>query len=146
VGNGDHTGSSGATLAGVAPRRIRCVLGMLGVDVHSKGLRTLARLLRDRGVEVVYLGEHNSPEGMANVLAQEDADVVGLSFSTTTYLHHTRLLIEAMRRAGVDDVPVIVGGLIHPDDEPELREMGVAGIFGPGSTTEQIMAFLGGLS
>lgn len=145
MGNEDHTERQGTTLTGGAPRPIRCVLGMLGVDVHSKGLRTLARLLRDRGVEVVYLGEHNSPEGMANAVATEDAGVVGLSYSTTTYLHHTRLLIEAMRRIDVDDVPVMVGGLIHPDDEPELREMGVAGIFGPGSTTDEIMTFLEGL-
>ena len=121
---------------------IRCLLGMLGTDVHSKGIRTLAQLLRDRGVEVIYLGEHNTAAGMVNALLAEDPDVLGLSFSTATYVHYTRELLEKMRAAGVGDVPLMLGGLIHRDDEPELRAMGVRGIFGPGSTTEQILQFL----
>jgi len=122
--------------------KIRCLLGMLGTDVHSKGIRTLARLLRDHGVEVIYLGEHNTTDGMVNAIICEDADVVGLSFSTSTYVHYTRELLEKMRAAEIGDVPVMLGGLIHRDDEPALRALGVQGIFGPGSTTEQIMAFL----
>jgi methylmalonyl-CoA mutase C-terminal domain/subunit len=115
---------------------------MLGTDVHTKGIRTLAQLLRDRGVEVIYLGEHNTAEGMVNAILAEDVDVVGLSFSTATYVHYTRVLIEAMKTAGVDDVPVMLGGLIHRDDEDELKSIGVKGIFGPGSTTDGIMQFL----
>lgn len=122
--------------------RVRCLLGMLGTDVHSKGIRTLAQLLRDHGVEVIYLGEHNTAEGMVNAILAEDVDVVGVSFSTSTYLHYTRDLLEKMRAARVDDVPLMLGGLIHRDDEEILRSMGVKGIFGPGSTTEQIVAFL----
>lgn len=122
--------------------RVRCLLGMLGTDVHSKGIRTLAQLLRDHGVEVIYLGEHNTAEGMVNAILAEDVDVVGVSFSTSTYLHYTRDLLEKMRAARVDDVPLMLGGLIHRDDEEVLRSMGVKGIFGPGSTTEQIVAFL----
>lgn len=121
---------------------IRCLLAMLGTDVHTKGIRTLAQLLRDQGVEVIYLGEHNTAEGLIQALIAEDADVVGLSFSTATYLHYTRDLLDKMRAAGVGDVPVMLGGLIHPDDEPALREMGVRGSFGPGSTLPQIVAFL----
>jgi len=122
--------------------RIRCLLGMLGTDVHSKGIRTLAQLLRDRGVEVIYLGEHNTTAGVVNAMLAEDVDVVGLSFSTSTYVHYVRDLVEKMRVAGVDDVPLMLGGLIHRDDEEVLRSIGVKGIFGPGSTTHQIMAFL----
>jgi methylmalonyl-CoA mutase C-terminal domain/subunit len=122
--------------------KIRCLLGMLGTDVHSKGIRTLAQLLRDRGVEVIYLGEHNTAAGMVNALLAEDADVIGLSFSTATYVHYTRDLLDKMKAAGVDEVPVMLGGLIHREDEPELRAIGVKGIFGPGSTTDQIVAFL----
>ena len=122
--------------------RVRCVLGMLGTDVHSKGIRTLARIFRDAGVEVIYLGEHNTCEGFAAAVASEDADLVGLSFSTASYLTYIREFMAAMADAGLDDVPVMVGGLIHPEDEPELRERGVAGIFGPGSTTEQILEFV----
>lgn len=126
----------------MAHDKIRCLLAMLGTDVHSKGIRTLAQLLRDRGVEVIYLGEHNTADGLINALIAEDADVVGLSFSTATYLHYTRDLLDRMRASGVGDVPVMLGGLIHADDEPALREMGVRGIFGPGSTTAQIVGFL----
>lgn len=125
-----------------ASTTIRCLLGMLGTDVHNKGIRTLAQLLRDRGVEVIYLGEHNTVQGMVNAMLAEDVDVVGLSFSTATYLHYTRQLVDGMRAAGLADVPLMLGGLIHRDDEPALREMGVQGIFGPGSTTEQIVRFL----
>ncbi|SCK10802.1 methylmalonyl-CoA mutase, C-terminal domain [Variovorax sp. HW608] len=121
---------------------IRCLLAMLGTDVHSKGIRTLAQLLRDRGVEVIYLGEHNTAEGVINALIAEDADLIGLSYSTATYLHYTRDLMQKMRTAGVGDVPVMLGGLIHADDEPALREMGVRGIFGPGSTLTDIVDFL----
>jgi methylmalonyl-CoA mutase C-terminal domain/subunit len=126
----------------MAPQKIRCLLAMLGTDVHNKGIRTLAQLLRDRGVEVVYLGEHNTAEGLINALIAEDADVVGLSYSTATYLHYTRDLLVKMRAAGVGGVPLMLGGLIHADDEAALREMGVSGIFGPGSTMDQIVAFL----
>jgi methylmalonyl-CoA mutase C-terminal domain/subunit len=124
------------------PAPIRCLLAMLGTDVHSKGIRTLARLLRDHGVEVIYLGEHNTAEGIVNAVVSEDADVVGLSFSTATYLHYTRDLLEKMRAAQLSDVPLMLGGLIHSQDEPALRALGVRGIFGPGSSTRQIVDFL----
>jgi methylmalonyl-CoA mutase, C-terminal domain len=122
--------------------RIRCLLAMLGTDVHSKGIRTLSLLLRDHGVEVIYLGEHNTAEGLVNAITSEDPDVVGLSFSTATYLHYTQDLLAKMRAAGLDDVPVMLGGLIHPEDEPAIFQMGVKAIFGPGSTTAQILEFL----
>ena len=121
---------------------IRCLLAMLGTDVHSKGIRTLARMLRDLGVEVIYLGEHNTAEGMLRAIVAEDADVVGLSFSTATYVHYTRDLLQKMQQAGLADVPVMLGGLIHADDAPALREMGVKGIFGPGSAMPDIVEFL----
>ncbi|CAB3735674.1 cobalamin B12-binding domain-containing protein [Paraburkholderia rhynchosiae] len=123
-------------------RKIRCLLGMLGTDVHTKGIRTLAQLFRDNGIEVVYLGEHNTVDGMVNAVIQEDVDLVGISFSIATYLHYAKELIDAMRARGVDHVPVMVGGLVHPDDHEPLRKLGVSGIFGPGSTTPEILAFV----
>lgn len=123
-------------------RIIRCVLGMLGTDVHTKGIRTLAQLLRDEGVEVVYLGEHNTVPGMASAVIQEDADIVGLSFSTAAYLHYVRAFRDELISRGAGDVPVMVGGMIHPDDRAPLAEMGIEGIFGPGSTAPEIMAFM----
>ncbi|MEJ2409853.1 MAG: cobalamin-dependent protein [Novosphingobium sp.] len=121
---------------------VRCLLGMLGTDVHSKGIRTIAQLLRDAGIEVIYLGEHNSVKGMARAAVDEDADLVGLSFSSAAYVTYTRQLIEEMNRIGAGDIPVMLGGIIHPDDHAELRTMGVRGIFGAGSTTDEIVAFV----
>lgn len=121
---------------------VRCLLGMLGTDVHSKGIRTLAQILRDAGVEVIYIGEHNNVEGMATAVIDEDADMVGLSFSSAAYVEYTRQLIEAMGRKGVDEVPVMLGGSIHPNDHAPLNAMGVAGIFGPGSEMTDIIAFV----
>lgn len=123
-------------------KTVRCLLGMLGTDVHSKGIRTLAQILRDAGIEVIYIGEHNSVEGMARAVVDEDADIVGLSFSSAAYVEYTRQLIEAMRLKNVSDVPVMVGGIIHPDDHETLKEIGVAGIFGPGSQMDDIIAFV----
>lgn len=123
-------------------RKIRCLLGMLGTDVHTKGIRTLAQLFRDNGIEVVYLGEHNTVDGMVNAVIQEDVDLVGISFSIATYLHYAKELIDAMNARGVGQVPVMVGGLVHPDDQEALRKIGVSGIFGPGSTTSEILAFV----
>ena len=121
---------------------VRCLLGMLGLDVHNKGIRTLAKLLRDRGAEVVYVGEHNTAAEMARAAAAEDVDVIGLSFSTTSYLEHTRGLMSELAAAGLGDVAVIVGGLIHVDDEPALRALGVTGVFGPRTDFTDVVAFL----
>jgi methylmalonyl-CoA mutase, C-terminal domain len=125
------------------PNTVRCLLGMLGTDVHSKGIRTLARILDDAGgVEVAYIGEHNSVEGMADAVVERQVGMVGVSFSSAAYVEYTRQLIEAMKRKGVGHVPVMLGGIIHPDDVAELKEMGVAGIFGAGSKTSDIIRFV----
>ena len=115
---------------------------MLGVDVHTKGIRALARMLRDRGVEVVYVGEHNTPEAVVQTALDEDADVIGISFSTASYVDLIKDLTDARARAGGDQIEIIVGGLIHPADEDALKAMGVAGIFGPGTTIDGVMEFL----
>lgn len=121
---------------------IRCLLGMLGTDVHNKGIRTLAQMLRDRGIEVIYLGEHNTCEGLVQATIAEDADLIGLSFSSSNYLDYSKQLIECMRSQNVQDVPIMLGGLIHPEDVEELKSLGVAGIFGPGSGIEEIENFI----
>jgi methylmalonyl-CoA mutase, C-terminal domain len=125
------------------PNTVRCLLGMLGTDVHSKGIRTLARLLDDAGgIEVAYIGEHNSVEAMANAIVERKVDIVGVSFSSAAYVEYTRQLIAAMKEKGVGHVPLMLGGMIHPEDVEELKEMGVAGLFGAGSRTEDIIAFV----
>ncbi|MEJ7926223.1 cobalamin-dependent protein [Sphingobium sp. AN641] len=125
------------------PNTVRCMLGMLGTDVHSKGIRTLARLLDEAGgIDVDYIGEHNSVEGMADAVVDRKIDIVGVSFSSAAYVEYTRQLIEAMKAKGVGHIPVMLGGMIHPDDVAELMEMGVAGVFGAGSKTEDIVSFV----
>ncbi|WP_340268498.1 cobalamin B12-binding domain-containing protein [Sphingobium mellinum] len=125
------------------PNTVRCMLGMLGTDVHSKGIRTLARLLDEAGgIDVDYIGEHNSVEGMASAVAERKADIVGLSFSSAAYVEYTRQLIDAMKARGVGHVPVILGGIIHPDDVDELKQIGVAAVFGAGAKTQDIIAFV----
>ncbi|MGE4431514.1 MAG: cobalamin B12-binding domain-containing protein [Sphingobium sp.] len=121
---------------------VRCLLGMLGTDVHSKGIRTIAQFLREAGIEVIYLGEHNSVQGMARAAVDEDADLVGLSFSSAAYVEYTQQLITEMTRIGAGDIPVMLGGIIHPDDHQTLYDMGVRGIFGAGSSTDEIIAFV----
>ncbi len=122
--------------------KIRCLLGMLGTDVHSKGIRTLAQLLRDAGIEVIYIGEHNTVPGMVRSIIVEDADVVGLSFLSSNYLDYCEQLRDEMRDAGASDTPVMVGGIIHQEDYEALGALGVSGIFGPGSTTQDVLDFL----
>ena len=130
---------------GLEGRRLRVLLGMLGVDVHSRGLRTVARLLRDAGVEVIYLGEHNSAEAMAAAAVTEDVDAIGVSFSVSTYTHYVAQLTVELARAGAGDIPVMVGGLIHPEDVAHLHSLGVAAVFGPDSTPDAILDYVTGL-
>ena len=107
---------------------------MLGLDVHTKGIRTLSIRLRDEGFEVIYLGEHLTNTQLVRAAIAEDVDCVGVSFSSASYVKHCRALLEELERLEASDIPVVVGGLIHADDHPVLEEMGIAGIFGPGST------------
>jgi methylmalonyl-CoA mutase C-terminal domain/subunit len=115
---------------------------MLGTDVHSKGIRTLASWLRDEGIEVVYLGEHNSVEGMVNALVQEDADIIGLSFSSSGYLAYVERVAKLMQDRGVGDTAIMVGGQIHPNDHAILSKLGVTGIFGPGTTKSDVLDYI----
>jgi methylmalonyl-CoA mutase C-terminal domain/subunit len=127
-------------------RVIRCLLGMLGTDVHSKGIRTLASWLRDQGIEVVYVGEHNTVEAMVNALLQEDADILGLSFSSGGYIAYVERVALLMREKGIGDVAIMVGGQIHPNDHATLRSLGVSGIFGAGTTKSDVLEYIQGIA
>jgi methylmalonyl-CoA mutase, C-terminal domain len=121
---------------------IRVVLGMLGADVHNKGLRTLARRLRDRGAEVIYVGDHNTAPRLAAAAVAEDADVIGVSFGMASYLPHCQRLVAALREIDADDIPVMVGGLVHREDTRALNDAGVAGVFTPGHTLDEVVGWL----
>jgi methylmalonyl-CoA mutase C-terminal domain/subunit len=123
-------------------RVIRCLLGMLGTDVHSKGIRTLASWLRDQGIEVIYFGEHNTVEGIVNGVVQEDVDLLGLSFSSSGYLAYVERVVELMRVKEVGDIALMVGGQIHPSDQEKLKALGVSGIFGAGTTKADVLDYI----
>ena len=126
----------------ISQNRIRCLLGMLGTDVHNKGIRTLATQLRDAGFEIIYLGEHNTCPGMVQAAIAEDVDLIGVSFSSANYLDYSRQLLEEMHANEAADIALMIGGLIHPEDVSELEEMGVARTFGPGSELAEIVEFV----
>lgn len=130
----------------VKSNTIRCILGMLGSDVHTKGIRTIARLLAEAGIDVVFAGEHLTIDQMVESVRAATPEFVGLSFSTAGYLVYVRQFTDALKAAGLGHVAVMVGGLVHPDDEPALRAMGVEGLFGPGTTTADIVAWLNQVS
>ena len=119
--------------------KIKIFIGTLGMDQHELGAIAVARLLRDAGMEVLYMGRFNLPPKIVKVCMEEDVDVVGLSCHSWEYLYYLPDLLELMKEQGVD-VPVVVGGsVITPGDSRRLEEMGIAAVFGPGAPDEQII-------
>ena len=106
----------------------RALIAKPGLDGHDRGAKVLARALRDAGMEVVYLGLHNTPEQIARAAVEEDVDVIGLSFLSGAHMGLTRKVMQALREAGAGDIPVVVGGTIPRADFPALEEAGVAAI------------------
>jgi len=112
-------------------RTIRVVIAKPGLDGHDRGAKVIARALRDAGMEVIYTGLRQTPEQIVSAALQEDADVIGVSSLATDHLLVPKLMA-ALRAAGLDDVRVIVGGIVPPKDERMLLEAGVARVFHPG--------------
>jgi methylmalonyl-CoA mutase C-terminal domain/subunit len=123
-------------------RPLRIVLAKVGLDGHDRGIKVVARALRDAGMHVIYAGLWQTPEAVARVVADEDADWLGLSLLSGAHMTLVPRVLEALRAAGVGDVGVILGGIIPDADVPRLREMGVARVFGPGTSLDDIVAFL----
>ena len=120
------------------------VIAKPGLDGHDRGAKIIARALRDAGMEVIYTGLHQTPEQIAETAIQEDADAVGISILSGAHMTLVPRIVELLRDRGADDIVVVVGGTIPDDDAEELRNLGVAAVFGPGSTTGEIVEFLGG--
>jgi methylmalonyl-CoA mutase, C-terminal domain len=116
----------------------RVVLAKLGLDGHDRGLKVVARILRDAGMEVVYLGLRQSPEGVASVVEQEDADVVGISMHNASHMTLAPLMVTALRDLGLA-TPVVIGGIIPDRDVVTLREAGVAAVLGPGAPAVEVV-------
>jgi methylmalonyl-CoA mutase, C-terminal domain len=126
------------------PGPIRVVIAKPGLDGHDRGAKIIARALRDAGMEVIYTGLHQTPEQIVETAIQEDADAVGVSILSGAHMTLVPRIVEGLRANGADDVLVVVGGTIPPDDADELREAGVSAVFGPGATTTEIVDFLRG--
>jgi len=128
----------------VSSRKIRVVVAKPGLDGHDRGAKIIARALRDAGMEVIYTGLHQTPEQIAETALQEDADAVGLSILSGAHMTLVPRILELLREQGADDVIVTVGGTIPADDIPELKRLGVAEVFTPGASTDEIVDFVRG--
>jgi methylmalonyl-CoA mutase C-terminal domain/subunit len=123
-------------------RKIRVVVAKPGLDGHDRGAKVIARALRDAGMEVIYTGLHQTPEQIAETVLQEDADAVGLSILSGAHMTLVPKVVRLLEEQGADDVIVTVGGTIPAEDVDELKKLGVAEIFTPGSSTQDIIDFI----
>jgi methylmalonyl-CoA mutase cobalamin-binding domain/chain len=123
-------------------RVMRVVLAKVGLDGHDRGIKVVARGLRDAGFHVIYAGLWQTPEAVVRAVADEDADWLGLSLLSGAHLTLVPRVLEHLRQAGLEHVGVIVGGTIPREDVPKLLERGVARVFGPGTPLAEIVAFL----
>jgi methylmalonyl-CoA mutase C-terminal domain/subunit len=123
-------------------RKIRVLVAKPGLDGHDRGAKVVARALRDAGMEVIYTGLRQTPEMIAEAALQEDVDVVGLSVLSGAHLTLAPKIVDRLKENGLGDVVLVIGGIIPQEDVELLRQMGVRGVFGPGTSTEDIVAFI----
>ncbi len=125
-------------------QKIRVVIAKPGLDGHDRGAKVIARALRDAGMEVIYTGLRQTPEQIVAAALQEDADVIGLSILSGAHMHICPRVVELLKDKGLDDVHVVVGGIIPDQDVPKLNALGIRGIFIPGTPMQQIVEFING--
>ena len=123
-------------------RKLRLVIAKHGQDGHDRGAKVIARALRDAGMEVIYTGLRQTPEQIVTAALQEDADVIGLSILSGAHNHIAPRVMELIRERGLDDVLVLIGGIIPDVDIPRLKEAGVKGVFPPGTAMQEIVDFI----
>jgi methylmalonyl-CoA mutase C-terminal domain/subunit len=122
--------------------KIRVLLAKPGLDGHDRGVKVIARALRDAGMEVIYTGLRQTPEQIVNAALQEDVDIIGLSILSGAHMTIFPRVRELMREKGMDDVLLFGGGIIPEDDIPKLKERGVDAVFLPGTSTEEIIKYI----
>lgn len=125
-------------------RPIRVVIAKPGLDGHDRGAKVIARALRDAGMEVIYTGLRQTPEQVVSAALQEDADVIGLSILSGAHMHVCAKLMALLKAEGMDDVLVVVGGIIPDQDIPRLRDLGIEDVFLPGTTMQAIVDAING--
>ena len=126
----------------MSSRKVRILVAKPGLDGHDRGAKVVARALRDAGFEVVYTGLHQTPEMIASAAVQEDVDAVGLSIMSGAHNTLFPAVIDALKAKGANDVVVFGGGIIPETDMDRLKSAGVAGVFTPGTTLEQIVTWV----
>ncbi len=119
---------------------IRVLIAKPGLDGHESGAKVIARALADAGMEVVYTGTRQTPQMIVNTALQEDADIVGLSILSGAHKGLCSRIVSLFKQKGIEDVPIIVGGIIPEGDVPGLKKMGIKEVFGPGTTTAQVVS------
>jgi methylmalonyl-CoA mutase C-terminal domain/subunit len=123
---------------------IRVVIAKPGLDGHDRGAKVIARALRDAGMEVVYTGLRQTPEQIVSAALQEDADVIGLSILSGAHLHICPRIMELLKAQGMEDVTVVVGGIIPDADIPVLNDLGIHGVFLPGTPMQDVVSYISG--
>ena len=124
------------------PRPLRVLIAKPGLDGHDRGAKIIARALRDAGMEVIYTGLHQTPEMVAEAAIQEDVDAIGLSLLSGAHMTLFPAILDELKKRGGSDIPVFGGGIIPDEDRPELERAGVAAIFTPGATTQDIVDWI----
>jgi len=123
-------------------RRLRVIIAKPGLDGHDRGAKVIARALRDAGMEVIYLGLRQTAAHIVSVALQEDADVIGLSIHSGAHNQIVPRVMELLKEQGLDDVLVVLGGIIPDVDRPRLAAVGITGVFAPGTPTSRIVDFI----
>ncbi len=123
-------------------RPIRVLIAKPGLDGHDRGAKVVARALRDGGMEVIYTGIRQTPEMIAEAALQEDVDVVGLSILSGAHLDLFPRIVSLLKQKGMEDVLLVCGGIIPDEDIASLKQMGFAGVFGPGTSTQDLAKFI----
>ncbi len=126
-----------------AERTIRCLVAKVGLDGHDRGAHVISRAFRDAGFEVIYSGLHRAPEEIVQATVQEDVDVLGISILSGAHDTLVPEIIDGLKEYDAfEDTLILVGGIIPDEDETELRELGVAQVFGPGASMEEMISFV----
>lgn len=126
----------------LSQRKLRVLVAKPGLDGHDRGAKVIARALRDAGMEVIYTGLRQTPEQVVEAAVQEDVDVLGLSMLSGAHNTIVPKIMAGLKEQGADDITVVVGGIIPAEDEAALKELGVAGVFGPGTSLQSIVEFI----
>ena len=121
---------------------LRVLVAKLGLDGHDRGAKIIARMLRDNGMEIIYTGIRQTPSMVTRAALEEDVDLIGISILSGAHMDLIPVLFEELENNGASDIPVIVGGIIPDQDRINLLEMGVAEVFGPGTSSEEIIKFV----